>query len=1225
MRKVLSVLAFLLFVTLIFGTAAFAEATISADIKGESVVQPGKTITLTAELLPGVDENDFRTMRWTRVPYDGVLVETPTMRADQTIITTTTGVVGDKDSFKVELISSDAVTIVGESAPFEVTIIDIPMTGIKLDKNIYLVDTNIGHETFTLLITAEPNDTTIWVKIEKIDPLDVLDVLTPATYPIPNPDGTLPTPVYTATTLVTGNATVKVSSVLSPDIFAECKVFVFDSTAASPAKFIPTTIPTTFDFTNKSVDKTVPLFIDVDGYSSLTEAECNDPKKFPNEADLVTTFMPGIKSTDLYVNSEGLVTIKDSIAKEIAMDLLGVDSADVITLPVFEAILPFLPPPAPANTIPDGHTAAIMFKVDWDVLSTNGYVRSPKDVKLLKILSATEGKLFEYVEKVADVADGKFTLLVADVGAGRTPPYAVYDEVDSSDIIYETFANKYFILFGIKDGGSFDLDGENNGVIWDPMALASIPVTDVKFKNNPLVVNPDEIIDLGKEIILVPDSASVYEIRSKDWDIDPFVGTFDAADHGILTVNPHLTSQMNTVISVDITVKKHNGNDVEFKQVTCVLQVRPAAASITVTPDTANVAIGKTLQLASAVLPTDADQTVTWDSSNKLLATVDSDGLVTGVAAGYTLITATTYNGIVGQCLVTVTVPDPISAVAVTPKTETLNTSSKTTVQLTAVVTPSTADQSVTWTSGNSAVATVSATGLVTAVSDGTAVITATASDGVTKDTCTITVDSAPTVLVTGVTLDKTTLDLIFGGDPNDASYHLTATIDPPTATNKNVTWLSSAPSVVSVTGTLLDGLVTALAPGSATVTVTTADGGKTAVCNVTVTAAPTVVPVDNLTLNKHSENLINGETLTLTATITPSNATNKDVIWSSSNSSIVSVPSTSANTITVTASAVGSATITATAAGDSTKTDSCTIIVSIPDKPIMSVTVSPAPLTMDIAQSRSLTATVLPVDTTESRAVTWTSSNPSVASVTGSGANGETGLVTGHAVGTATITASAGSCQGHSNVTVKKPDPLDPTFPTDPKDVADKTGISSGNFEVKGNLVYLKKALAEAIAKVLLGTSKPNVSVSPVFEGDMAARGFGAEGQVAEIKLEVLGADLLAMFADDIILIGLTSSNTGKKFTFTADSNKFEEKTFTLLLGGVIYTGKIDPNATYELVVFIRDGGEFDLTGKANGEVVAQVFFAADGSSSGGGGGCNAGFLALMMLAVPFVLRRKQ
>ena len=146
--------------------------------------------------------------------------------------------------------------------------------------------------------------------------------------------------------------------------------------------------------------------------------------------------------------------------------------------------------------------------------------------------------------------------------------------------------------------------------------------------------------------------------------------------------------------------------------------------------------------------------------------------------------------------------------------------------QLIATVGPENAtDKTVTWTSSKESVATVDATGKVTAVAEGTATIKAKA--GSISTTCIVTVKAA-TVAVTSVTLDKTELALTVG----DADVQLNVTVTPANATNADVDWESSDLSVATVDGA---GIVHAVADGTATITAKA--GGKTATCTVTVKA----------------------------------------------------------------------------------------------------------------------------------------------------------------------------------------------------------------------------------------------------------------------------------------------------------------------------------------------------------------------------------------------------
>ncbi len=228
---------------------------------------------------------------------------------------------------------------------------------------------------------------------------------------------------------------------------------------------------------------------------------------------------------------------------------------------------------------------------------------------------------------------------------------------------------------------------------------------------------------------------------------------------------------------------------------------------------------------------------------------------------------------------------------------------------LTATIAPANAtNKNVSWsvTAGDT-YASVSDEGVVTAVAPGEATVTVTTEDGGFTASCNVTVTAV--VNVTSVSLNKTETSLFVGENET-----LTATVSPDGATNKNISWESSDPTVVSV----VDGELTALKAGTATITVTTEDGAKTATCAVTVSN----VVVTGVTLDVTSANLIAGGTVTLTPTVAPSNATNKNVSWESDATGVATVDNG-----VVTAVAPGTAHITVTTE-DGGHTASCTITV---------------------------------------------------------------------------------------------------------------------------------------------------------------------------------------------------------------------------------------------------------------------------------------------------------
>ena len=192
-------------------------------------------------------------------------------------------------------------------------------------------------------------------------------------------------------------------------------------------------------------------------------------------------------------------------------------------------------------------------------------------------------------------------------------------------------------------------------------------------------------------------------------------------------------------------------------------------------------------------------------------------------------------------------------------------------------------DKTVYWESSDPSVATVDReTGLITPIKvGGTTTIRAITKFGNFTATCHLNVAEGD-VKVSGVKLDKNALTLAPG-----ENAQLYATIAPADAANKKVTWISENNAVATVA----EGLVTGVSAGSTIVRVTTEDGGYTAECVVTV--GKKEVPATGISLDKTSVELEKGKAIVLRATVTPANATNKRVIWLSSDEDVIAVDTT--------------------------------------------------------------------------------------------------------------------------------------------------------------------------------------------------------------------------------------------------------------------------------------------------------------------------------------------
>lgn len=341
--------------------------------------------------------------------------------------------------------------------------------------------------------------------------------------------------------------------------------------------------------------------------------------------------------------------------------------------------------------------------------------------------------------------------------------------------------------------------------------------------------------------------------------------------------------------------------------------------------------IGNTESLIATVNPENAqNKNVTWTSDNEKVATVDNTGKVTAIANGAAVITVTTEEeNKTATCNVTVDTTKPSKPVAVTKVSLDNSILNMFTIgqteQLHAVISPSDAtNQKVTWKTDNEKVAAVDNTGKVTAIGNGTAVITVTAEDGKKTATCKVVVDTKNrpvNVPVAGISFDRA--EIVLYQIP--ATEYIKANITPNNATNKKITWSSSNPAVAVVNSA---GEVTSVSNGTAVITATTEDGQKTATCTVKVdnTNPPSEIKVTGIVLDKTEVSLTrSGGKETLTATVYPTNATNQKVKWHSDKTSIATV-----NNGVVTAVRTGTATITATTE-DGKFIASCTVTVKIP------------------------------------------------------------------------------------------------------------------------------------------------------------------------------------------------------------------------------------------------------------------------------------------------------
>lgn len=447
---------------------------------------------------------------------------------------------------------------------------------------------------------------------------------------------------------------------------------------------------------------------------------------------------------------------------------------------------------------------------------------------------------------------------------------------------------------------------------------------------------------------------------------------FAAHGLGIKLLNPKgiaytITNPFGTAGSW--TLKVYNLlNEEMYYNISLTVEAIPVT-NITMSEASISMQVEGTHQLNATVVPSDAtNQDYVWASLDESIATVDENGLVTAVAVGGTTITATAQDGsgVYGSCTVTVSAKPSTTDYDIDATTTTqVTTNSTTSVVFTNTPVTVTIAKSSSSTNANNYVAsgtnkhtraysgqrfTISAGGasISSIVIHGTSdkgvsgftsptwtnasksysgnEVTLTPTDGESDVYCTV----SGTVSFSGVTV---TVGGSGGSDPVyptsislsaesssisvGATSQLTVGYTPSDTNVKNVSFESSNSAVATVSNT---GLVTGIAHGSATITATAQTASGTTSATTTITVTP--IAVTSVSLSSNSESIKVGKTVTLIPTISPSDATNKNVTWSSSDTNIATVSSG-----TVTGVAAGTATITVRTV-DGNKTATCTVVV---------------------------------------------------------------------------------------------------------------------------------------------------------------------------------------------------------------------------------------------------------------------------------------------------------
>ena len=359
---------------------------------------------------------------------------------------------------------------------------------------------------------------------------------------------------------------------------------------------------------------------------------------------------------------------------------------------------------------------------------------------------------------------------------------------------------------------------------------------ETKIKENAIL--PEEIkLSLSENELVVGDSfelfSQVLPVNTTDKSL-----SWTSSDMNVASVSPEGVVTGNGVGSCVITAKSFAKETISSSCVVSVIAPTYKVESVSLHSSSETIKVNGQTTLFADVLPENAtNKAITWESSNEGIVTVDG-GEIKGIAPGVATVTVRTVDGNkTASCAVYV--KPSMSGEVVLPTGVTLSDVNKSTTvgesfQLVATVHPDTADnRTVTWSSSNTSIATVSQSGLVSALQEGSAIISARSNAVPSLEaSCNVTVGKQ-TIKVTSVQLSVSSKEIKVGED-----FTLSAIVLPQNAQNKNITWSSSNSGVATVT----NGLVHGVNSGSAVITVKTEDGNKTASCNVSVKADATVV-----------------------------------------------------------------------------------------------------------------------------------------------------------------------------------------------------------------------------------------------------------------------------------------------------------------------------------------------------------------------------------------------
>ncbi|MCR5203291.1 MAG: Ig-like domain-containing protein [Lachnospiraceae bacterium] len=555
------------------------------------------------------------------------------------------------------------------------------------------------------------------------------------------------------------------------------------------------------------------------------------------------------------------------------------------------------------------------------------------------------------------------------------------------------------------------------------VTVTEVKVTGISLDKTEVTVKSGESVDFTA--VVSPTNARNQKVL---WKVESTGVSCNLTDLGKTGTGRYgITLEAGTVTETQTATLKAYVDGVDVVA-TATVTVEPIVVeSITLDKKTATIVKGGTnssATITATVSPSNAvNDDLTWvvkSGSSYVNLTQDGNNVtVTGRSAGEAVIYAKTTDGTVrsSECTITVSVASTGMTLLDSSKEEVsiLNLDPGDSETITASFSPSGSLGYVkSWTSSNTDVCTVS-NGKITGVKYGTTTVTVTADNGdgtELTESLTVYVNkiSVSSVSITGDTISDKTLTITEGD-----SVDLEGVVAPSNADEQGVTWSFASSSYASLSSyTTASTTLTATAEGTTTLTLTSNENSNL-YDTITVVVEEDTKLVDSISITggPTGGNIYAGNTFTLTANVSPSDASNKNIQWTSSDSSIASVANTTSQTVTVSANAAGTVTITAKALGGSSSCEDASVTINV----LGNIKLSSEDVTLKEGATKQLSATVIGLDKSE---LVWSvsSSNPTVSGNTVVTVD-DTGFITAVSAGEATVSATIGDVTAVCEVTV--------------------------------------------------------------------------------------------------------------------------------------------------------------------------------------------------------------